>query len=135
MLVKALIDGNPVVYKSPFAVAKWAEMAANRAEMAAQRAEQVAADGSFQKALNAMEAKCDWLLMSDAKGTVAFRILPDIVYAHTGIGGGFFPPGSYYQGAEVRALADAPTHLTYLINALHPNAVKLNILKIKRLPG
>jgi len=85
--------------------------------------------------LNAVEAKCDWLLMSDAKGTVAFRILPDIVYAHTGIGAGFFQPGSYYQGAEVRALVDAPTHLTYLIHALHPNAVKLNILKIQRLPG
>ena len=85
--------------------------------------------------LNAMEAKCDWLLMSDAKGTVAFRMLPDIVYAHTGIGAGFFQPGSYYQGAEVRALADALTHLTYLLNALHPNAVNLSILNIQRLPG
>jgi len=75
--------------------------------------------------LNAMAAKCDWLLMRDAKGTVAFRMLPDSVYAHTGIGGGFFQPGSCYQGAEVRALADAPTHLTYLIHALHPNAVNL----------
>lgn len=85
--------------------------------------------------LNALEAKCDWLLMSDARGTVAFRILPDIVFAHTSIGGGFFPPGSYYQGAEVRALADAPTHLKSMIQSLHPNAAGLRIIKIHRLPG
>jgi len=89
------------------------------------------AGGSF----NAMEAKCDWLLMSDARGTAAFRIFPDIVYAHTDIGGGFFPPGSYYQGAEVRALADAPTHLTHLIHAHHTKADQLNIVKINRLSG
>ena len=85
--------------------------------------------------LNAMEAKCDWLLTSDASGTVAFRILPDIVYAHADIGGGFFPPGTSYQGAEVRALADAPTHLQNLIQALHPQASGLRIIKIHRLPG
>ncbi len=84
---------------------------------------------------NAMEAKCDWLLMSDARGTAAFRIFPDIVYAHTDIGGGFFPPGSYYQGAEVRALVDAPTHLTHLIHAHHTKADQLNIVKINRLSG
>ena len=85
--------------------------------------------------LNAIEAKCDWLFTSDARGTVAFRILPDIVYAHVGIGGGFFHSGSYYQGAEVRALANAPTHLKSLIQSLHPSAVGLNIIDIHRLPG
>jgi hypothetical protein len=85
--------------------------------------------------LNAMEAKCDWLLMSDARGTVAFRILPDIVYAHQGIGAGFFPPGSYYQGAEVRALVDAATHLTHLRHQLHPNAAGLQVVEMHRLPG
>ena len=85
--------------------------------------------------LNAMEAKCDWLLMSDAQGRVAFRILPDIVFAHQGIGAGFFPPGSYYQGAEVRPLVDAATHLTHLIHQLHPNAAGLRVVEIHRLPG
>ena len=85
--------------------------------------------------LNAMEAKCDWLFTSDARGTVAFRILPDIVFAHVGIGAGFFQPGSYYQGAEVRALADASTHLKFLIQSLHPNAAGLHFLSIHRLPG
>jgi hypothetical protein len=85
--------------------------------------------------LNAMEAKCDWLFTSDARGAVAFRILPDIVFAHVGIGAGFFQPGSYYQGAEVRALADASSHLKSLIQSLHPNAAGLRIINIHRLPG
>ncbi len=85
--------------------------------------------------LNAIEAKCDWLFMSDARGTVAFRILPDIVYAHVGIGAGFFQPGSDYQGAEVRALVDAATHLKTVIQALHPSATGLRILDIHRFPG
>lgn len=82
-----------------------------------------------------MAAKCDWLLMSDAKGTVAFRILPDIVYAHTTAGGDFFQPGNYYQGAEVRPFSEAPTHLAHLIQTLHPNINRLTIIKRHRLPG
>ena len=85
--------------------------------------------------LNALEAKCDLLYMSDPQGSVAFRILPDMVYAHTGIGGGFFQVGSNYQGAEIRPLADAQTHLTHLIGALHPQASGMNVIKRHRLPG
>ncbi len=59
--------------------------------------------------LNAIEAKCDLTLKSDDKGNISFRILPDIVYGHLGIGGGFFPAGSNYQGAMVRPIEDAPT--------------------------
>ncbi|MEA1896449.1 MAG: hypothetical protein U9N53_02160 [Bacteroidota bacterium] len=59
--------------------------------------------------LNAIEAKCDLTLKSDKKGTISFRILPDIVYAHPGIGGGFFPVGGNYQGAEIRQIVDAPS--------------------------
>ena len=84
--------------------------------------------------LNAMEAKCDLLFASDARGTVAFRILPDIVYGHSHIGGGYFQ-GRSYQGAEVRALADAPTHLKSLIQSLHPNASGMQLIDIHRLPG
>lgn len=36
--------------------------------------------------LNAVEAKCDLLFISDTRGKVAFRILPDIVYGHVGTG-------------------------------------------------
>lgn len=85
--------------------------------------------------LNAIEAKCDLTLKSDKKGTISFRILPDIVYAHPGIGGGFFPVGGNYQGAEIRQIVDAPTFLTTIFTTLHPNASNIKTLKIKRLPG
>ena len=85
--------------------------------------------------LNAMEAKCDLIFKSDPAATRAFRILPDIVYGHVGIGGGFWGPGSYYQGAMVRHLEDAPTHLKSIFSAIHGNAVATQILKLTRLPG
>ena len=85
--------------------------------------------------LNATEAKCDLILKSDHKGTISFRILPDIVYAHAGIGGGFFPEGSNYQGAEVRSIVDAPTLLKNIFSGLHPNVRGMKTLKIIRLPG
>jgi hypothetical protein len=85
--------------------------------------------------LNSMEAKCDMTLKSDVKGIVSFRILPDIVYAHAGVGGGFFPIGSYYQGAEVRPIVDPVTYLQNIFPTVHPNATSMKTLKIKRLPG
>lgn len=85
--------------------------------------------------LNSMEAKCDMTLKSDPKGTVSFRILPDIVYAHVGIGGGFFPVGSTYQGAQVQPLVDAPTLLEKTFSTLRPNAKAKKTLKITSLPG
>lgn len=84
--------------------------------------------------LNATEAKCD-LTLKNSQGDVYFRILPDIVYAYPGIGGGFFPVGSNYQGAEIRPIADAPTYVSALFSYLHPQAGAVKTLKIKRLPG
>ncbi len=85
--------------------------------------------------LNAIEAKCDLIFKSDSKGTVAFRILPDIVYGHVGIGGGFWAPGSNYQGAEVRQLEDARTHVRSIFSMLHGGAVVPKIRKLVQLPG
>ena len=85
--------------------------------------------------LNAIEAKCDLLFVSDQMGTVAFRILPDIVYGHTGIGGGFWQPGSNYQGATVRQLEDAPTHVQSIFTTIHGTRVSPQVLKVVRLPG
>ena len=85
--------------------------------------------------LNAIEAKCDLLFVSDPRGTVAFRILPDIVYGHVGIGGGFWQPGSNYQGATVRQLEDAPTHVQSIFTAIHGDQVSPQVLKVARLPG
>ena len=85
--------------------------------------------------LNAMEAKCDLLYTSDSRGTVAFRILPDMVYGHVGIGGGFWQPGSNYQGAMVRQVEDAPTHLYSIFRQVHGNGIHPKVLKRQRLPG
>lgn len=85
--------------------------------------------------LNAIEAKCDLIFKSDARGTAAFRILPDIVYTHVGAGGGFWKPGSSYQGAIVRQVEDAATHVKAVFSHLHPGAGNPNVLKLSRLPG
>ncbi len=85
--------------------------------------------------LNAMEAKCNLRVKSDSKESVSFRILPDIVYAHVGVGGGFFPIGSNYQGAIVRPIVDASTLLQSIFKELRPNANYIKILKITHLPG
>ena len=85
--------------------------------------------------LNALEAKCDLLFTSDERGTVAFHILPDIVYAHVGIGGGFFGPGSNYQGATVKAFTPAERFLGELVRAQHPRATDVRVLRSQRLPG
>lgn len=85
--------------------------------------------------LNSMEAKCDLIFKSDREGTVSFHILPDVVYGHANIGGGFFPVGSNYQGARIRPYEDALTHLRNLFAYLHPQAAAVQTLKISRLPG
>jgi hypothetical protein len=85
--------------------------------------------------LNAQEAKCDLLFTSDARGSVSFHILPDVVYAHVGIGGGFFPPGSSYQGATVRPFQSADAYLRDLVAYLHPKAQNLTFAEVRRLPG
>ena len=85
--------------------------------------------------LNAIEAKCDLMIQKDAGATVAFRILPDIVYCHVGIGGGYWAPGSYYQGAMVRQIEDAPTHTGSIFSAVHGAGVSPKILKLTRLAG
>ena len=85
--------------------------------------------------LNATESKCDLTLKSDSRGSIYFRILPDIVYAHPNIGGGFFPVGSGYQGAEIKPFVDALAFVTQVFTYLHPNAKALKILKLQRLAG
>ncbi|MEZ4386358.1 MAG: hypothetical protein R3D98_02025 [Candidatus Krumholzibacteriia bacterium] len=85
--------------------------------------------------LNALAAKCDLAFTSDQRGTVMFHILPDMVYAHVGIGGGYWPPGSVYQGAVVRPLESAEQHLMSLFQHLHPRASEVQVVASRRLPG
>ena len=83
--------------------------------------------------LNSMEAKCG-LGWRGANGR-EFRILPDWTFAHPGVGGGFFLPGSVYQGATVRPLQDAGAALREGFAALRPGARLLSEPVVKRLPG
>jgi len=85
--------------------------------------------------LNSIEAKCDLAWRRDAAGGAEFRVLPDWVYAHAGVGAGLFPPGSWYQGAQVRPLEDAPTHLRARFAELRPRARRLGEPQVRRLPG
>lgn len=85
--------------------------------------------------LNSMEAKCDLSFKKDSKGSVEFRIHPDVNYGIPGIGGGFFPPGSNYQGAQVTPYQDAPTFVRSLFATMRKNAAQVNYVAIKRLPG
>lgn len=84
--------------------------------------------------LNALEAKCD-LTVGDERGRAFFRILPDVIYAHPGVGAGLFPPGSTYQGAVVRPLESAPDYLRDLFGRLHPGATAVAVRRLVRLPG
>ncbi len=83
--------------------------------------------------LNALVAKCD-LTFSSQDGSVMFHILPDIVYAHVGIGGGFWQEGSVYQGAVVRQLESAEQHVMSLFNYHHPQASDVQVLESRQLP-
>jgi hypothetical protein len=85
--------------------------------------------------LNALAAKCDLTFTSDQHGSVMFHILPDVVYAHVGIGGGFWPAGSVYQGAVVRGSEGAEQHLMSLFQSLHPRASEVQVVASRRLPG
>jgi len=84
--------------------------------------------------LNAIEAKVDIAFKSDEKGTVMLHRLPDIVYAHAGIGGGYFPPGSVYQGAQVMALLSAEEFLQAMAPNLRPQAMDVRFLEVRKLP-
>ena len=85
--------------------------------------------------LNSQEAKCNLTFKRDSVGSVMYHILPDIVYAHSGIGGGFWQPGSSYQGAMVRPIEPADRHVMALFNGLHPRATDVRIVEIRKLPG
>ena len=85
--------------------------------------------------MNSLEAKCDLTIRKDAKGTMEFKIYPDITYAIPGIGGGFFPAGSNYQGAQVQPYQNAPTFVKNLFLYTRKNARDVKFVVIQRLPG
>ncbi|MDY7109410.1 MAG: Ig-like domain-containing protein [Planctomycetota bacterium] len=84
--------------------------------------------------LNAIEAKIDIAFKRDEGGTVMLHRLPDIVYAHVGIGAGAFPPGSVYQGAQVMAILSAEEFLQALLPNLRPRSTNVRFLEVRKVP-
>ncbi|MCU0246532.1 MAG: hypothetical protein MUC42_08150 [Bryobacter sp.] len=87
--------------------------------------------------LNAISAKCDFTVKRDAAGTVALRLLPEMVYfdSRRSPVATLFPPGSNYNGATV---APKPLAIDYLEQTLlpktHPKAENVQILDRRPLP-
>lgn len=82
-----------------------------------------------------LETLCDLTIKSDAEGTVSYRILPDVVYAHVGLGGNYIPVGNDYHGIKIRSIISATDFLTDLFSKFHSDVNALKAMKIKRLPG
>lgn len=89
---------------------------------------------------NSMEPKCDLTVKNDNAGTVLIRWLPSYNYAdlsgspgfaHTA---GFFPPGSSYQGMEVRSMPKVNDFLMDTFKKLHPRAKNVKVTQKEPLP-
>jgi hypothetical protein len=88
-------------------------------------------------AANAIEAKIDFTLKSDNKGTVQIHWVPDIYYADLSgsYAGGMFPEGSTYNGMPVPHKMNAAEFLNgYLIPYLHPQAGQMEVISSRNLP-
>ena len=82
-------------------------------------------------AANAIEAKVDYTVFSDAKKTVQIHWLPDIYYydASQSLAGGMFPEGSNYNGMMVLSKRPASVFVKQnLIPYLHPGVRDLKFL-------
>ena len=87
-------------------------------------------------AANAIEAKIDFTLKKDSKGTLQIHWLPDIYFADmTGsMVAGMFPEGSVYNGMPVLHKMDAAAFLRdHLAPYLHPNC-QFRVLQSRDLP-
>lgn len=85
---------------------------------------------------NAIEAKIDFKLKSDANGTIQIHWLPDIYFVDiTGsMVAGMFQEGSFYNGMPVLRKMDATTFLQrHLAPYLHPD-LKVSMTEIRLLP-
>ncbi len=88
-------------------------------------------------AANAIEAKIDFSLKMNDKGSVKIHWLPDIYFVDlTGSPvAGMFPEGSTYNGMPVLHKLNAGDYLrNHLLPYIHPNPDNLSILLLKELP-
>ncbi|MEE4116454.1 MAG: hypothetical protein V2I37_09810 [Marinilabiliaceae bacterium] len=89
-------------------------------------------------AANAIEAKTDFALKSDKKGTVAIHWLPDIYYVDLSGSyvAGMFREGSSYNGMPVLHKMTAADYLrSYLVPWVHKGLTDLTIVISESLPG
>jgi len=87
-------------------------------------------------AANAIEAKIDFTLKSDAAGSILIHWLPDIYFVDmTGsMVAGMFPTGSFYNGMPVLQKMNALTFLqNHLAPYLHPN-LQISLTDTRALP-
>ncbi len=87
-------------------------------------------------AANAIEAKIDFSLKSDPRGTIMIHWLPDIYFIDmTGsMVAGMFPEGSFYNGMPVLHKMNAPAFLVnHLAPYLHPD-IQVNVRDSRLLP-
>jgi hypothetical protein len=88
-------------------------------------------------AANAIEAKIDFTLKMDGKGTVMIHWLPDIYYVDLSGSyvAGMYPEGSTYNGMPVLHKMNALDFLgQYLVPTVHRDAVNFRVLSSKALP-
>ncbi len=89
---------------------------------------------------NSMEPKCDLTTKKDRAGTVFLRWLPSYNYAdmskspQAAYSAGFFPPGSSYQGMEVKPKPGVQDFLMGTFRKLHPGASNTKVKQRAPLP-
>lgn len=87
-------------------------------------------------AANAIEAKIDFALKSDPKGTIQIHWLPDIYFVDMAgsMVAGMFPEGSFYNGMPVLRKMNATTFLqNHLAPYLHPD-MQVSVTDTRVLP-
>jgi hypothetical protein len=83
---------------------------------------------------NAIEAKCDFAIKKDPRGTVMLRRLPKINYAD----GPMIPfthgPGMNYNGAVVARMPGVQDYLMWALGQVHPGATDIAAVHQEALP-
>jgi len=78
---------------------------------------------------NALEAKCDLAVKSDAGGSKMIRFHPKMVYADGPMLPGMFGPGSNYNGSQVVPMPGVESFLQQLLRTSRPQATGVKIVQ------
>jgi len=98
------------------------------------RIDPTAAGGPAQS----IEAKLDFAVLSDDRGTVGVRWLPHVYYAdprHIGPAAPMFPPGSSYAGMTVMPVASAADFATQMVFPYLHGEIPCRVVETLPLPG